>query len=88
MGKGFHPEEFSVEIRNKAIREALNEVPLTAAKAVLADCGLTKEEQMSLLEHKSGSDLTRISFDLYLSDRTVDRRRASGLKKLRTALEN
>ena len=87
MDKGLRPEEFSVEIRNRAIREALRQIPVQKARAILSDCGLTKEEQKSLLDHNSGADLTRISTEMNVSDRTLDRRRASALHKLRVELE-
>lgn len=80
-------KEVPVEIRNKALREAMGRVPVEVLRTVLADCGLTAEEQKSLLEHRTGTDLTRIGGELYLSDRTVDRRRRSALDKLRVELE-
>lgn len=80
-------EAIPLDVRRKALREALKQIPKDKAKVVLADCGLTEEEQRSLLEYNDGADLQWISTHLYTSDRTVDRRRASGLEKLRIALE-
>lgn len=77
-----------MEIRNKAVRDAIKQIPVGQLRAVLADCGLTAEEQRSLLEHRAGADLTRIGGEMHLSDRTLDRRRASALDKLRRELEN
>lgn len=76
-----------MDVRRKALREALKKFPREKAKVVLADCGLTDEEQRSLLEHIDGADLQWICTQLNTSDRTVDRRRASGLEKLRIELE-
>lgn len=76
-----------MDIRRKALREALKQFPRDKAKVVMADCGLTEEEQRSLLEHNDGADLQWICTHLNASDRTIDRRRASGLEKLRRELE-
>lgn len=80
-------EEISVEVRNRAVRKALKEIPVKQLRTILADCGLTKDEQDSILEHCDGADLTWISEKLNVSDRTLDRRRASALDKLRRELE-
>ena len=80
-------KEVPVEIRNKALREATRLVPVEVLRTVLADCGLTEQEQKSLLEHRTGADLTRIGGEMFLSDRTLDRRRRSALDKLRVELE-
>lgn len=76
-----------MEIRNKALRSALKDFPRDKLKAILASCGLTQDEQKSLLEHNAGADLQWIATSLHTSDRSVDRRRASGLSKLRRELE-
>lgn len=76
-----------MEVRNKALREAIQQIPVEILRVVLADCGLTEQELRSLLDHRAGADLTRIGGELYVSDRTLDRRRASGLEKLRKQLE-
>ena len=56
--------------------------------AVLADCGLTREEQASLIEHNAGADLQWIATSLHASDRSVDRLRFSALEKLRHELNS
>ena len=76
-----------MEIRNRAVREALRSVPPDCARVALKECGLTEEESRCLVEHIGGADLTKISDELHLSDRTVDRRRAQALNKLRESLE-
>lgn len=76
-----------MEIRNRALREAMKQVPPEVLRANLAGCGLTEEEKQSLLEHADGADLIRISGEMHLSDRTLDRRRATAMNKLRSALE-
>lgn len=80
-------EGIPIEIRHKAIRQAMKEIPLDQLKEILADCGLTEDEQRSLLEHRDGADLTWIYQQLNISDRTLDRRRSSALEKLRVELE-
>lgn len=80
-------KEAPVDTRNKAIREALNQLPLHQVRVVLASCGLTREEQQCLLEHRDGADLQWISRKMNTSDRTTARRRASALSKLRRELE-
>lgn len=80
-------EGIPIEIRNKAMRQAMEETPISQLRVVLPDCGLTEDEQRSLLEHREGADLTWISRQLSTSDRTLDRRRSSALKKLRMELE-
>ena len=80
-------KEFSVDIRNRAMREALDQIPIKQLPVILEDCGLTAEEQKCLLCHRRGSELIGISEQLHVSDRTVDRRRASALNKLRLELE-
>lgn len=79
--------EISVDERNKALRKALKKTPEDQVKVVLADCGLTDEEQKCILEHRDGADLIWISGKLNMSDRTTGRRRASALNKLRVELE-
>lgn len=80
-------EGIPIEIRNKAMRQAMEETPISQLRAILPDCGLTEDEQKSLLEHREGADLTYISRELCTSDRTMDRIRHSALRKLRTELE-
>ena len=80
--------EISVDERNKALREALKKTSVDQLKIILADCGLTDEEQKCILKHRDGADLIWISGKLNLSDRTTDRRRASALNKLRVELEH
>ena len=80
-------EEIPMEIRNKALREAIKNTPRHIVAAVLDDCGLTKEEKASILDHKDGADLIWISMHSNQSDRTTDRRRASALDKIRIELE-
>ena len=80
-------EGIPIEIRNKAMRQAMEETPISQLRVILRDCGLTEDEQRSLLEHREGADLTYIGRQLNTSDRTLDRIRASGLKKLREELE-
>lgn len=76
-----------MDIRRRAVREALNTIPEHKVRVILADCGLTEEEQQCLLRHRGGEDLTRISREMCNSDRTTDRRRASALDKLLRELE-
>ena len=80
-------KEIPMEVRNKALREAIRQIPLEVLRVVLADCELTEQELRSLLDHRAGADLTQIGGKMYVSDRTLDRRRASALNKLRTKLE-
>lgn len=80
-------KEVPVDVRNRALREALHRIGPQQADAVLKSVGLTEEERRCLMDSIGGADLTRIGGDLYLSDRTVDRRRAKALNKLREALE-
>lgn len=80
-------EGIPIEIRRKAMRQALKEIPLDQLKVILSDCGLTEDEQKSLLEHRDGADLTWICSRLSTSDRTLDRIRAAALEKLRIELE-
>lgn len=80
-------KEVPVDQRNKALRAALKQLPAEKVRVVLAGCGLTPEEQKSLLEHLGGADLNWISGKINTSDRTTDRRRASALAKLRKELE-
>ena len=80
-------EGIPIEIRHKAIRQAMKEIPLDQLREIFADCGLTEEEQRSLLEHRDGADLTWIYQQLNVSDRTLDRIRSSALEKLRIELE-
>lgn len=76
-----------MDIRNKAVRAALKQIPAQQVRVVLQSCGLTPEEQRCLLEHNDGADLQYISGKLNTSDRTTDRRRAAALTKLRKELE-
>lgn len=82
MGEGL-----STETRRKAMREALGKVPAHQIPVILADCGLTEDEQKSILEHLGNADLIWISQKLNTSDRTVDRRRLSALDKLCREME-
>lgn len=76
-----------MEIRRKAMREALEKTPVHQIPVILADCGLTEDEQKSILEHRDGADLIYISGKLNTSDRTVDRRRNTALGKLCLEME-
>lgn len=80
-------EGIPVEIRNKALREAIKKTPRHVVAAVLNDCGLTEDEKASIMEHRDGADLIWISNQICTSDRTLDRRRASALDKIRIELE-
>ena len=80
-------EGIPIEIRHKAIRKAMKEIPLDQLRVIFADCGLTEDEQKSLLEHRDGADLTWICQQLNTSDRTLDRIRSSALEKIRVELE-
>lgn len=80
-------EGIPIEIRRKALRQAMKETSLETLRVVVPDCGLTDDEQSSLLEHREGADLTFIFDKLNTSDRTLDRIRASALEKLRLELE-
>jgi hypothetical protein len=82
-----HLEGIPVEIRNKALREAINQTPRNIVAAVLDECGLTKDEKASILEHRDGADLIWISNKICTSDRTLDRRRKSALDNIRRELE-
>lgn len=77
-----------MEIRRKAMREALEKIPVHQIPVILADCGLTEDEQKSILEHRDGADLIYISGKLNTSDRTVDRRRNTALGKLCREMES
>ena len=76
-----------MEERRKAMREALKKTPVHQLPVILVDCGLTEDEQRSILEHRSGADLIWISGKLNTSDRTVNRRRSSALDKLCREME-
>ena len=76
-----------MEVRKKAMREALKKTPVHQIPVILADCGLTEDEQKSILEHRDGADLIYISGKLNTSDRTVDRRRNTALGKLCLEME-
>ena len=76
-----------METRRKAMRDALEEIPVHQLPVILKDCGLTEDEQRSILEHYSGADLTWISREINTSDRTLDRIRASALAKLCREME-
>ena len=76
-----------METRRKAMREALEGIPVHQLPVILADCGLTEDEQKSILEHLDHADLTWISNKLSTSDRTLDRVRASALSKLCREME-
>ena len=69
------------------MREALEKIPVHQIPVILADCGLTEDEQKSILEHRDGADLIYISGKLNTSDRTVDRRRNTALGKLCLEME-
>lgn len=69
------------------MRQAIKETPVNQLRAILPDCGLTEDEQRSILEHRDGADLTWISREICTSDRTLDNIRSSALKKLRIELE-
>lgn len=79
--------EITMEVRRKAMREALEQIPVHQLPVILADCGLTDDEQKSILEHLSHADLTWISNKICTSDRTLDRVRASALNKLCREME-
>lgn len=80
-------KEVAVETRNKALREAMHKLQPQQVEAVLKNIGLTEEERRCLMDSIGGADLTRISSELHVSDRTLDRRRAKALNKVREALE-
>lgn len=80
-------KEIPMDVRNRAVREALRKVQPQVAEAVLKNIGLTDDELRCLMDSINGADLVCIGGDLHLSDRTVDRRRAAALNKLREALE-
>lgn len=80
-------KEIPMETRKRALREALMQIPDYQAKAVMRSCGLSEQEQEALLEYKEGADIIWIGGKLHMSARTVGRRRATGLEKLRRALE-
>lgn len=79
-------KEIDVEIRNRALREALKKFPRKKMAVVLDDCGLTADEKTALMEQKDGADLQWIAGKLNTSKSTVDRLRASAITKLRTEL--
>lgn len=76
-----------METRRKAMREALGQIPVHQLPIILEDCGLTEDEQKSILEHIDHADLTWISQKINISDRTLDRVRASALSKLCREME-
>lgn len=80
-------KEIPMEIRKKAMREALTKIPVHQLPVILADCGLTEDEQISILESRDRADLIWISQKLNTSDRTTDRRRSSALGKLCREME-
>ena len=80
-------KEVAVETRNRALREAMHKLQPQQVEAVLKNIGLTEEERRCLMDSIGGADLTRISSELHVSDRTLDRRRRSALDKLRAELE-
>lgn len=80
-------EDISMDTRRKAMRDALKQIPLHQLPVILKDCGLTEDEQKSVLDHCDGADLIWISNRIIASDRTVDRIRASALAKLCREME-
>jgi DNA-binding NarL/FixJ family response regulator len=80
-------EGIPIEIRRKALRQAMDEIPVDQLREILAECGLSEDEQRALVDHRDGADLTWIAQRISASDRTVDRRRSSALEKLRIELE-
>ena len=80
-------KEIPMEIRKKAMREALTKIPVHQLPVILADCGLTEDEKISILESRDRADLIWISQKLNTSDRTTDRRRSSALDKLCREME-
>ena len=79
-------EETDVEVRNRAIREALKKFPRSKVAVVLNDCGLTADEKTAILEQKNGADLQWIAGKLNTSKSTVDRLRSSAINKIRAEL--
>lgn len=71
-----------MDTRRKAMRDALGQIPVHQLPVILRDCGLTEDEQESIMEHLHNADLTWISRKINTSDRTLDRVRASALSKL------
>jgi FixJ family two-component response regulator len=86
-GQPVELKEIPMDVRNKAVREALRQIQPQQAETVLKSIGLTEEERRCLMDSIGGADLTRISGELHVSDRTLDRRRRSALDKLRAELE-
>ena len=68
--------------KSRALRRALGQLPRERAFAVVRACGLTGEEERCILEGLEGADLTWVSTVLHISRSSIDRRRASALRKI------
>lgn len=71
-----------MDIRSRALRQALRILPKQRAAVVVKSCGLTAEEERCILEELDGADLTWVAGALNASHRSVGRLRAKALKKI------
>jgi len=71
-----------MDIKSRALRQALSILPRQRADAIIRACGLTAEEERCVLEGLSGADTTWVSGAINASARSVGRLRARGLKKI------
>lgn len=71
-----------MNIRSRALRQALNTLPRQRAASVVRACGLTPDEERCILEELDGADTTWVSGAMSTSHRSVGRLRASALRKI------
>lgn len=72
--------------RSRALRDALGLIQREQALAVVSSCGLTPDERRCVLEPLEGADLTWVSTALHTSKSSIDRRRASAFRKIRSEI--
>ncbi len=76
-----------MDIKSRALRQALSILPRKRAAAIVQACGLTAEEERCILEELGGADLTWVSGAMSTSHRSVGRLRASALRKIGIEIE-
>lgn len=73
--------------RKRALRAALRSIPYRQLEVILQSTDLTDDEKVCLVENLAGANRIWLSNKLHISDRTVDRTRASALEKLMRDLD-
>lgn len=73
--------------RKRALRAALRSIPIRTLEVILQSTDLTDDEKVCLIENLAGANRIWLSNKLHISDRTVDRTRASALEKLMRDLD-